>query len=498
MPNLINVPGIENTSEEFRQKVIQIAQNIRIDPDFLMAIMSFESGASFSPSKRSPVSSAVGLIQFIRPTAKQLGTTVEELAGMTAVRQLDFVEQYFMQFKGRLKTIEDAYMAVLFPDGIGKGSGHVIFRKGDKNFNPNKGLDLNGDGLITVAEAAARVRQRLGAPTSVMVPTPGVAPVGVAPPAPPAPVLSNGMESPEVEVLQDELVNLGYLSLAEKKTGPGKFGNKTEAALKQFQGDNGLDPNGTYDSATQAAVRQLNNGVQLGSEGGVVLPMQSRLVEARQLAKADLATGPGIFGKKTQKALMQFQLDHDIQPGGVLTNDTYKALYKTETIISAEAVHGTNNGIDSVLPDSGPGYTTYNREPGGVDQFGTLAFIRALQDLALAWGQGHPTVLIQYGDISRRGGGVFFNAANPKGKPDHDDHKLGRAVDIRPVSKGGALVPTTFNSANYDPALTKELVLLIRQKFPNSDIFFNDPKLTAKGLTRPLKGHDNHLHWQLK
>jgi peptidoglycan hydrolase-like protein with peptidoglycan-binding domain len=497
MPNLINVPGIEKTDDAFRQKVIQIAANLQLDPNFLMAIMSFESGATFSPSVRNAAGSgAVGLIQFMPRTARSLGTSTDELAKMTPVRQLDFVEQYFMPFKGRLRTIEDAYMAVLMPVGVGKPPTFALFTRPSTAYTQNRGLDLNGDGVITVAEAAARVKQRLGAPTNVMVPTPGAAPVGVAPPTPPAPLLSKGMESHEVEVLQDELVNLGYLSLSEKKTGPGKFGNKTEAALKQFQGDNGLDPNGTYDTATQAAVRQLNNGIQFGSEGGLVLPMQKRLVAAKLLAQADLDTGPGIFGKKTRRALWQFQINNDIEPSGVLNNTTYQALYKTETIISADVVQGSNNAIDTVLPESGPGYTVYNREPGGADQIGTLATIRALQDLALSWAQGHPNVLIQYGDISRRGGGPFFNAANPK-VTDHSDHKLGRAVDIRPVAKGGALVPTTFNSANYDPALTKELVLLIRQKFPNSTIFFNDPKLTQANLTRPLKGHDNHLHWQL-
>ncbi|HST51854.1 MAG TPA: peptidoglycan-binding protein [Pyrinomonadaceae bacterium] len=496
MPNLINVPGIENTSDEFRQKVIQIASNLQIDPNFLMAIMSFESGASFSPSKKNAAGSgAVGLIQFMPKTAKALGTSTQELAAMTAVRQLDFIEKYFTLFKGRLKTIEDAYMAVLLPTAVGKGPGFVLFTRPGKAYTQNKGLDLNGDGLITVAEAASRVRQRLGAATSVMVPTPGAAPLSVTPAA--VAILSKGMESPAVEVLQDELVNLGYLTLAEKKTGPGKFGNKTEAALKVFQSDNLLDSNGTYDAATQAAVQQLDNGVQLGSEGGVVLPMQNLLVAAKLLTQQELDTGQGIFGKKTQRALMQFQLNNNIQPSGVLTNDTYKALYKTEPVISPDIVHGDNGAVDTVLPENGPGFTTFNREPGGVDQFGTQTTIRALQDLALAWAQTHPAVLIQFGDISRRGGGPFFNAQNHN-KVDHADHKEGRAVDIRPIAKGGALVPTTFNSANYDGALTKELAQLMKQKFPNSVILFNDPKLIAAGLTKQHAGHDNHLHWLVK
>jgi len=494
MPSLVNVPGIENTTDEFRQKVIQIAANLEIDPNFLMAIMSFESGASFSPAKKNAAGSgAVGLIQFMPSTARGLGTTTAQLAAMTAVRQLDFVEKYFMPFKGRLRTIEDAYMAVLFPKAIGKGSSFVLFKRPSTQYTQNRGLDLNGDGVITVAEAASRVKQRLGAPPSVVVP-PDRTPVNVAPPS--VTVLSRGMKGPEVEALQDELIDLGYLTLAEKKTGPGTFGQKTEKAVKAFQHDNLLAENGTYDAATQAAVKQLQNGVQLGSEGGVVLPMQNRLVAVKLLTQQQLATGPGTFGQKTQKALMQFQLDHNIHPTGVLTAETYQALYKTVPALPPTKMQGANEAIDTVLPPSGPGYTVYNREQNGTDQVGTQTAIRAMQDLAQAWAQTQ-RVLIQYGDISRRGGGPFFNAQNPR-KLDHADHKEGRAVDIRPIAKGGALVPATCNSTNYDAALTKQLCVLIKQKFPNSVILFNDPRLVAAGLTKQHAGHDNHLHWLIK
>lgn len=502
MPSLINVPGIENTTDEFRQKVIQIASNLDTDPNFLMAIMSFESGASFSPSKRSPVSSAVGLIQFIRSTAKGLGTTVEELAAMTPIRQLDFVEKYFagvIKSHGKLKTVEDAYMAVLFPEGIGKGSAHVIFRKGDKNYKPNQPLDADGNGEITVGEAAAPVRRRLGSPHEAVVPA-GVTPLDVLPDG--GAVLANGAKGPEVASLQDGLIDLGYMTPEQKKSGPGTFGNKTQAALTAFQRDNELEANGTVDTATRAALNQIQNGVKILSVAGVVLPMQKRLVAAGKMTDKELATGPGTFGQRTERALQQFQLDNNIQPSGILTDDTYRALYKTTPIIPVDKVHGNNTAIDVVLPDPGAdrsrGYTVFNREPGGVDQVGTQMAINAMLDLAKSWATFHPTVLIQYGDISRRGGGVFFNAQNPKGKPDHADHKEGRAVDVRPIAKDGALVGTDISRANYDQQLTEELARLIKQKFPNSVILFNDPKLIKKGLTNFHSGHDNHLHWLIK
>jgi len=495
MPSLANVVGIEKVDEPFKQKVIQIAADLKTDPNFLMAVMSFETGGSFSPSVQNKFTKATGLIQFMPRTAKGLGTSTEALAKMSQLRQLDFVALHLRPFKNRLKTLEDAYMAVLLPSAIGKGPQHVLFKQPTVAYKQNSGLDLNGDGLITVAEAAERVRRRFGA-----APTPVA--VGGAAPAPVLPAkpfeLSKGITSPDVSILQDELVSTGYMSLAEKETGVGVFGAKTERAVKAFQKDNELAETGVYDAATQAAVRQLNNGVKLGSEGGVVHSMQKRLVASKHLTQAQLDTGRGVFGQKTQRALMQFQLDHQITPSGVLSEETYKALYGTVPVISPGKVHGDNTSVSVVFePTSGPGYTVYNREAGGADQIGTALTVNALKALAAQWAltQGRPP--IQYGDISRRGGGRFFNASNPK-LSDHATHRDGRAVDIRPMRRDGLLAPTEVNHATYDPATTKQLVLLIRQMFPKASVLFNDTKLISQGLTKKAAGHHNHLHIQFK
>src|ERR1051325_1898334 len=70
---LVNVPGIEKTSDGFRAKVMAIAERLETNPNFLMAVMCFESGRTFRPDIRNPASGAVGLIQFMEPTAKGLG-----------------------------------------------------------------------------------------------------------------------------------------------------------------------------------------------------------------------------------------------------------------------------------------------------------------------------------------------------------------------------------------------------------------------------------------
>jgi hypothetical protein len=56
------------------------------------------------------------------------------------------------------------------------------------------------------------------------------------------------------------------------------------------------------------------------------------------------------------------------------------------------------------------------------------------------------------------------------------------------------MAATDINQASYDPARSKELVRLIKQKHPKAVIYFNDPKLVAQGLTKKVSGHHNHLH----
>lgn len=150
----------------FRRKVREICERLRIDPSWLMACMAFETGRAFTADVRNGAGSgATGLIQFMPSTAAAMGTSTDALARMSAYRQLEWVEKYFAPRRGRLKTLEDVYMAILWPAAIGKPSTHVLFDRADedhpKRYVQNAGLDYNRDGLITKAEAALRVRREL-------------------------------------------------------------------------------------------------------------------------------------------------------------------------------------------------------------------------------------------------------------------------------------------------------------------------------------------------
>ncbi len=150
-------------SKQFREKAIAIALKGRFDPNWLMSVMAFESGETFSPSIRNELSGATGLIQFMENYgAKQVGKTTEQLAAETAEEQLDDVEKYYDQFLGQIKTLADCYMAVFWPAAVGKPDDYqIVTNSASKAYIQNKGLDLNKDGTITKAEAASFIAQKL-------------------------------------------------------------------------------------------------------------------------------------------------------------------------------------------------------------------------------------------------------------------------------------------------------------------------------------------------
>lgn len=147
-------------SPEFRDKVRAISLRLGCAPGDLMSCMAWESGRSFSPSKKNMAGSgATGLIQFMPSTAVGLGTTTTALASLTAEQQLDWVEKYFQPYKGKLATLADLYMAILWPSGVGKPMEYVLWdaKSRPTTFRQNAGLDINHDGAITKAECAAKL-----------------------------------------------------------------------------------------------------------------------------------------------------------------------------------------------------------------------------------------------------------------------------------------------------------------------------------------------------
>ena len=154
-------------SKEFESRVASIAESLGMPDqgaDWLMACMAWETGETFSPAIRNSAGSgATGLIQFMPTTAKGLGTSTDFLAKLTAEAQLDYVYRYFLPYRGRLNSLADTYMAILWPAGIGKPMDWVLWSAAASpiTYRQNAGLDINRNGVITKAEAAAKVQAKL-------------------------------------------------------------------------------------------------------------------------------------------------------------------------------------------------------------------------------------------------------------------------------------------------------------------------------------------------
>lgn len=154
-------------SEVFIDRVIWIADALQMPKtegaSWLMSCMAWESAETFRPDiKNMAGSGATGLIQFMPATAVGLGTTVEQLARKTAEDQLNYVYKYFLPYKGRLKNLGDTYLAILWPNGIGKDDSWALWDKDARptTYRQNAGLDINKDGIITRGECIAKVMEK--------------------------------------------------------------------------------------------------------------------------------------------------------------------------------------------------------------------------------------------------------------------------------------------------------------------------------------------------
>ncbi len=151
----------------FQSEVSAVAGRLGVSEADLMAVMSFETGGTFNPGiSNAAGSGATGLIQFMPSTAAGLGTSTQALAGMSRADQMQYVEKYLSDKGVKGGNLSDLYMAVLFPAAVGKPDNFVLFGNGatipgygagTRAYSQNRGLDKNGDGSVTKAEASAKV-----------------------------------------------------------------------------------------------------------------------------------------------------------------------------------------------------------------------------------------------------------------------------------------------------------------------------------------------------
>ena len=161
-------PGIKKLSVSDLQSIVETANAVGIEPDWLATIVNFETGGSFSPTQKNAAGSgATGLIQFMPSTAKNLlGTSTPEeairkLEAMSFLEQMKLVERYFAPHAGKMQDLSDAYLAVLYPAFIGAAADAVMGRTGSAIYTQNAGFDSAHKGYITKADITGRINATL-------------------------------------------------------------------------------------------------------------------------------------------------------------------------------------------------------------------------------------------------------------------------------------------------------------------------------------------------
>lgn len=174
--SIVGVPGIEAHGDAFLCAVAEVSHNLGIEPDWLAAVMSFESGvdphqinlwcAKHSPD--APDACATGLIQFMPATARGLGTTTAALREMTALDQLSYVEAFYARHAGKLTDVGDLYLATFMPAALSKPDDFVLGDENDdseiwglrrsKIYEQNAGLDSDRKGYFTAGDVRQKLR----------------------------------------------------------------------------------------------------------------------------------------------------------------------------------------------------------------------------------------------------------------------------------------------------------------------------------------------------
>lgn len=159
--DVIGIPGVEKLSQADLRAIVSVADSLGIDADWLLAVEKFESG--FNPKAVNPSSGATGAIQFMPSTAAKLGTSTTALKNMSLAEQQTYVYQYLLPYKGRMKSLEDTYLAIFFPSAMGQADSYIVGSKEGSDFQQavyrqNSAFDKLGTGAIRRENIVSTIR----------------------------------------------------------------------------------------------------------------------------------------------------------------------------------------------------------------------------------------------------------------------------------------------------------------------------------------------------
>lgn len=197
-------------------------------------------------------------------------------------------------------------------------------------------------------------------------------------------------QSQSVRAAQKRLIELGLL----KGGADGAYGPKTEAALREYQTQNGLEASGHLDAATLDALTHIDPNNATAKDA------QQRLIDLGYLQ----GVADGVIGPRSVEALKLFQRLNDLSASGKADGDTLDALFSAEAVALPETLTPGSKGEDvRQLQRRLRQYGFLEGEPDASYGQATSAAIKAFQQHLIDQGysdgvavNGTATPLIQY------------------------------------------------------------------------------------------------------
>ena len=199
-------------------------------------------------------------------------------------------------------------------------------------------------------------------------------------------ILEYGSNGVEVEKLQSDLIELGYLIGKPD----GYFGRNTERAVLNFQRDAYLVMDGVVGPDTWTLLEKVKTEalpvkepmVKKGDQNLFVMNLQVRLKDLGYLQEEP----DGIFGDGTEEALKSFQRDQGLNDDGIAGPDTWRAIKKAHATIDSPKpriinpmLEGTTGEEVSRLQNNLKNLGYYNGDITGTFDVATGTAVQAFQ-----------------------------------------------------------------------------------------------------------------------
>ena len=170
--------------------------------------------------------------------------------------------------------------------------------------------------------------------------------------------------------VQVELKAAGYAP----GTADGKFGTKTQKALKSYQKDHGLTQTGEADTATWASINCAScgmnaaSGVKKGSSGTRVKHLQQALIGLGYLS----GSADGIYGGKTTEAVKAYQRDFGLGVDGSAGKNTMVSIKNTLVTLQSDLTRKgySTKGIDGIYGGGTKSAVKSYQRAVGIDETG--------------------------------------------------------------------------------------------------------------------------------